>query len=49
MGLREDAVRMADDPITYFDYSANTAHHLPRADIEAMQLAALQERGIILL
>lgn len=44
MGIREDAIRMADDPITYFDHSANTAHHLPRAEIEAMQLAALQER-----
>lgn len=44
MGLREEAVRMADDPIAYFDHSANNAHHLPRRDIDAMQLAALQER-----
>jgi hypothetical protein len=44
MTIREEAVRMADDPPAYFDYSARTAHHLPRHEIEAMQLAALQAR-----
>lgn len=44
MGLDAEAVRMADDPPKYFDYSNREAHHLPRADAEAMQLAALQQR-----
>jgi polygalacturonase len=44
MGIREDAVRMADDPPAFFGHSARAAHHVPRAEIEAMQLAALQER-----
>lgn len=44
MGIQEDALRMADDPAAYFDYSAREAHQLPRQEIEAMQLAALQQR-----
>ncbi len=44
MGIREAAVRMANDPPAFFDYAAGIAHRLPRPDIEAMQLAALQER-----
>lgn len=44
MGLAEDAVRMADDPPAFFDYSMRAAHDIPSADIEAMQLAALQAR-----
>ena len=44
MGINEEAVRMANDPPRFFDYSAHNAHHVPSADIEAMQLAALQER-----
>jgi hypothetical protein len=44
MALADDAVRMADDPPRYFDYSAAAAHRLPRADAEALQLAALQQR-----
>ncbi len=44
MGVAEEAVRMANDPPAYFGYSAKAAHELPRAEIEAMQLAALQDR-----
>jgi hypothetical protein len=44
MGTQQEAMRMADDPPAYFGHSARVAHHLPREDIEAMQLAALQER-----
>lgn len=44
MGINEEAVRMANDPPRFFDYSAHNAHHVPSADIEAMQLAALKER-----
>lgn len=44
MGIREEAVRMADDPPAYFGYSARAAHHIPREEIEGMQLAALQHR-----
>jgi hypothetical protein len=35
---------MADDPPAYFGHSARRAHELPRAEIEALQLAALQAR-----
>jgi hypothetical protein len=44
MGIREDALRMANDPPAYFGHSARTAHQVPWAEIEAMQCAALQER-----
>jgi hypothetical protein len=44
MGIHEQAVLMANDPPAYFDYNARTSHHLPRQDMEAMQLAALQHR-----
>lgn len=44
MGIRQEALRMAEDPVAYFDYSARNAHHVPRKEIEAMQLVALQER-----
>ncbi|MCX7865138.1 MAG: hypothetical protein N2423_08925, partial [Novosphingobium sp.] len=44
MSLADEAIRMAGDPVTYFDHSARLAHHLPRPRIEAMQLAGLQQR-----
>jgi hypothetical protein len=44
MGIAEEAVRMADDPPAWFDYSARIAHAMPRPEIEALQLAALQAR-----
>lgn len=44
MSVAEEAIRMADDPPAYFGYSARVAHHVPRHEIEAMQLAALQHR-----
>jgi hypothetical protein len=44
MGLSDEAFRMADDPPAYFAHSAQAAHEVPRAEIEAMQLAALQQR-----
>jgi hypothetical protein len=34
----------ADDPAEYFDYNSDTAHHLPKGEQEALQLAALQRR-----
>jgi hypothetical protein len=44
MGIAAEALRMAEDPPKYFNHSGRAAHALPRADIEAMQLAALQAR-----
>jgi hypothetical protein len=44
MSISTEALRMAEDPPKYFGRSARTAHQLPRQDIEAMQLAALQAR-----
>jgi hypothetical protein len=44
MSLIDEARRMADDPPTYFNRSGREAHQVPRADAEAMQLAALQQR-----
>jgi hypothetical protein len=44
MGIEQEAMRMADDPPAYFGHSARAAHHLPRPEIEAMQLAGLQGR-----
>ncbi|MDB5726685.1 MAG: hypothetical protein JWQ16_3439, partial [Novosphingobium sp.] len=44
MDQSEQAVRMANDPPAYFGHSARTAHRIPRSEIEAMQLAALQQR-----
>ena len=44
MSLIDEARRMADDPPAYFNRSGGEAHQLPRADAEAMQLAALQQR-----
>jgi len=35
---------MANDPPKYFGYSGRAAHQIPRCDIEAMQLAGLQQR-----
>jgi hypothetical protein len=44
MGLTDEALRMANDPPAYFEYSASIAHHMPRAEIEAMQSAGLRQR-----
>jgi hypothetical protein len=44
MSIAADALRMADDPPRYFDRSNAAAHRLPRAEAEAMQLAALAAR-----
>lgn len=44
MGIQHDALRMANEPPAYFGYSAHLAHRLPPAQIEAMQLSALQQR-----
>lgn len=44
MTIAAEAIRMANDPPAYFGGSARAAHALPRKDVEAMQLAALQQR-----
>jgi hypothetical protein len=44
MSIVTDAMRMANDPPKYFNYSAREAHLTPRAEAEAMQLAGLQQR-----
>jgi hypothetical protein len=44
MSISAEALRMAQDPPKYFDQFAATAHAVPRRDIEAMQLSALQAR-----
>jgi len=44
MTIAAEAVRMANDPPKYFDYSGGAAHQLPREDWEPMQLAGLQQR-----
>jgi hypothetical protein len=44
MAINDDALRMANEPAAYFEHSAKTAHRMPRAEIEAMQLSALQQR-----
>jgi len=44
MSIAAEALRMADDPPEYFGYSMADAHQLPRAEWQAMQLAALQRR-----
>ena len=44
MSIAAEALRMANDPPKYFGHSARPAHEIPREDIEAMQLAVLQQR-----
>ncbi len=44
MSNEADAMAMAADPSVYFNRSDYHAHHLPPAEVEAMQLAALQQR-----
>lgn len=44
MSIEVEALRMANDPPKYFGYSADPAHRIPKADVDAMQLAALQQR-----
>jgi hypothetical protein len=44
MSIVADAMRMANDPPKYFGYSGREAHQVPRADAEAMQVAALRQR-----
>jgi len=38
------AMRMADDPAAFFDYSFTNMHSVPRAELEELQLAALKRR-----
>jgi len=44
MSLAAEALRMADDPPKFFDYSNRRAHQVPREYAEEMQLAVLQQR-----
>lgn len=44
MSIVADAMRMANDPPKYFNSSGHAAHQIPRAEAEAMQLAALRQR-----
>jgi hypothetical protein len=44
MSIVAEAMRMANDPPTYFGGSGGAAHQIPRAEAEAMQAAALRER-----
>jgi hypothetical protein len=44
MSLIAEALRMAEDPAKFFDYSNRRAHQLPREYAEEMQMAVLQQR-----
>jgi hypothetical protein len=44
MSLTAEALRMADDPPRFFEYSNRRAHQQPREYVEEMQLAVLQQR-----
>ena len=44
MSTVAEGIRMAEDPAKYFARSNRAAHAVPREDMEAMQLAVLQQR-----
>lgn len=43
-GIKSQAKELADDPVEYFKYSYTKMHSIPRAELESLQLAALQYR-----
>lgn len=44
MSLESEAIRMGDHPAKFFNYSNHEAHHIPRAEADAMQLAGMRKR-----